>query len=137
MLTTGGIYVGHVRVYKYDEDLDDWEQMGNDLVGTDSYDNFGYSVALSSNGMKVAVGSPRTNSISGGFAPSGHIDVFDFDGIEWRKQGGTITSTQDFENLGHSVAISANSSRVAGGAPSDWFRQQVQQCGYGWTRSTS
>lgn len=128
-VTTGAIYAGHVRVYKYDEDLNDWDQIGNDLVGTDSYDNFGYSVALSSNGMKVAVGSPRTNSISGGFASRGRIDVFDFDGSEWRKQGGTITSTQDFENLGHAVAVSAYSSRVAGGAPGAGFDSKYNNVG--------
>lgn len=113
----GAIFVGHVRIFKYVEETKNWQQLGSNLVGSESYDDFGYSVALSSDGSKVVVGSPRTSSISGGVPPRGRIDVFVFDGNEWRKQGGTIRSTSDFDNLGHSVALSADSGRIAGGAP--------------------
>ena len=125
----GGIYVGHVRIYEYVERLKDWTQLGRDLVGSKSFDNFGYSVALSSDGMTVAVGSPRSNSVSGGIPPRGYIDVYNFDGIEWKKQGGSIRSAQDFENLGHSVSISANSSHVAGGAPAAGFDGKYNNVG--------
>ena len=107
------IYVGHVRVYKYTQD--DWVQLGGDLVGTESYDNFGYSVSLSASGMQVAVGSPRSNSMSGGIPPRGSISVYEFDGAMWKRQQGMIGSLDDFDNLGYSVSLSAG--RVAGGAP--------------------
>jgi hypothetical protein len=84
------IYVGHVRVYKYTQD--DWVQLGGDLVGTESYENFGYSVSLSANGMQVAVGSPRSNSVSGGIPPRGSISVYEFDGSMWKRQQGLIGS---------------------------------------------
>ena len=127
--TTGGIFVGHVRIYEYEEDSNDWVQLGSDLVGSDSYDNFGYSVALSGDGMKVVVGSPRTSSISGGIAPRGYIEMYEYDGSQWRKYGGTISSTQDFDNLGHSVSISATSNRVAGGAPTSGYDGKYNNVG--------
>jgi hypothetical protein len=107
------IYVGHVRIYKYTED--EWVQLGGDLVGTESYDNFGYSVSLSASGTEVAVGIPRSNSISGGVPPRGSIAVYEFDGSVWKQQKGIIGGSQDLENLGDSVSLSAG--RVAGGAP--------------------
>ena len=46
---------GHVRVYFYDGSQ--WNQMGMDIDGESANDRYGSAVAISSNGMKVAIGA--------------------------------------------------------------------------------
>ena len=46
---------GHVRVYQ--SVADTWTQIGQDIDGDASNDQFGHSVSLSSNGSIVAIGA--------------------------------------------------------------------------------
>ena len=46
---------GHVRVYEYDES--EWSQLGIDIDGEATGDRLGFSVSLSGNGSKVAIGA--------------------------------------------------------------------------------
>ncbi len=50
--------------------------MGDDIDGEAAYDNSGYSVSLSADGTKVAIGSPL-NDDNGDY--SGHVRVFAWD----------------------------------------------------------
>ena len=47
-------YKGTVRVYRY---KNEWSQVGDDLDGDETNDYQGWSVALSSNGLTLAVGA--------------------------------------------------------------------------------
>jgi hypothetical protein len=69
----GGDYTGLVRVYQWSETA--WVQIGTDLDGEAEGDAFGESVALSSNGNRLAAGAPQ-NDANGG--TSGHVRVFSF-----------------------------------------------------------
>jgi Secretion system C-terminal sorting domain/FG-GAP repeat len=54
----GGAYrSGHVRVYR--NILDVWTKIGSDIDGQSTYDYFGNSIDLSSNGNILAIGVPR------------------------------------------------------------------------------
>ena len=64
---------GHVRVFAWDEGTSSWEQLGDDIDGEASSDNFGYSVSLSSDGTTVAIGAPHNDGNGG---TSGHVRVF-------------------------------------------------------------
>ena len=55
----GGTNRGHVRVYKYNSGS--WTKVGGDINGEANYASSGYSVSLSSDGSKVAVGENRSN----------------------------------------------------------------------------
>ena len=46
---------GHVRVYEYSGGS--WSQLGTDIDGEAAGDSSGYSVSLSSDGTKVAIGA--------------------------------------------------------------------------------
>lgn len=66
-----GINSGYVRVFRLQEST--WEQFGQDINGESEYDRSGGSVAISSDGNTVAIGSYE-NADNG--EKSGHVRVF-------------------------------------------------------------
>ena len=76
-----GSNAGHVRVF----DLvgSTWTQVGGDIDGEAAGDFFGFSVALSSDGTRLAVGGPLND---GNGTDAGHVRVFDYDGVLKTKQ---------------------------------------------------
>ena len=86
-----GNNAGHVRVYEYIEN--DWNQIGPDIDGEAVGDNSGYSVSLSSDGTKVAIGSPYTNTSAE--APSGHVRVYEYKSIIKRQLTSTTLAPSD------------------------------------------
>ena len=63
---------GHVKIYR--NLAGTWTQIGNDINGEASEDQFGTSISLSSNG-NIVIGSARFNDGNG--ENSGHVRVFD------------------------------------------------------------
>ena len=51
-----GTAAGHVRIYDYDGSS--WVKVGVDIDGEAASDKSGYSVSLSSDGSKIAIGAP-------------------------------------------------------------------------------
>ena len=51
-----GVNSGHVRIYQYI--LGVWTQLGQDIDGATASDGSGSSIALSDDGMILAIGSP-------------------------------------------------------------------------------
>ena len=64
---------GHVRLFEYDSDTNEWSQLGQDLIGNAAGDKFGKSVALTADGTIVASGAPRND---GNGTSAGHVRVF-------------------------------------------------------------
>jgi hypothetical protein len=102
---------GHVRIYDYDGSS--WTQVG-DIDGEAAFDQSGYSVALSSDGSRVAIGAPENNGNGGN---SGHVRIYDYDGSSWTQVGSDIDGEAAGDQSGSSVALSSDGSRVAIGAP--------------------
>jgi len=63
--------LGHVRVFQ--KDGGNWTQIGEDLDGSSSGDDWGYMVAISGSGSIVAGGATWAN---GDEQNSGHVRVF-------------------------------------------------------------
>jgi hypothetical protein len=55
---------GHVRVYQYDSDANQWHQVGHDIAGPFAFAQAGVSVALSANGDTIVVGAYETGVLS-------------------------------------------------------------------------
>ena len=64
---------GHVRVFELDGN--NWVQLGLDIDGEEDYDLSGYSVWLSADGQRVAIGAIEND---GNGESSGHVRVFEF-----------------------------------------------------------
>ena len=108
------INVGHVRVFDWDENQSTWTQVGTDIDGEASGDRFGWSVALSSDGSRLAVGG-LYNDANGSNA--GHVRVFDLVEGAWTQVGTDIDGEAAGDDFGGSVALSSDGIRLAvGGA---------------------
>jgi Secretion system C-terminal sorting domain len=102
---------GHVRIY----DLvgDSWVQVGSDIDGEEDGDGSGYSVSLSSDGSRVAIGAPYNDGTA---AAAGHVRIYNWNGSSWVQVGSDIDGEADDNWSGYSVSLSSDGSRVAIGA---------------------
>ena len=63
---------GHVRIYDFNGS--EWGKVGVDIDGEAAGDNSGYSVSLSSDGSRVAIGAINNDGANG--ADSGHVRIY-------------------------------------------------------------
>jgi hypothetical protein len=109
-----GTSKGHVRVYRFINNT--WTQLGQDIDGEADNDYSGWSVSLSADGLKVAIGSTH-NDGSGNNA--GHVRVYGFSNNVWSQLGQDINGETLQDQSGFSVSLSADGSIVAIGAPTN------------------
>ena len=107
----GGTNSGHVRVYEYTGSA--WSQLGSDIVGP-SGDYAGWSVSLSGDGGRVAMGIPKKGSKS-----TGRTKVYNYNSgtTSWDLMGSEIDGPSDYDYSGNSVSLSSDGTRLAVGAP--------------------
>ena len=109
---------GSVRVYRYDNESDDWVLLGTAIFGEAAGDEFGRHIALSADGYTLAA-TGHKNDHQGG-TDSGHVRVFRYDDDasgDWTQLGNEINGEQENERFGGMIAISQNGAIVAIGAP--------------------
>ena len=116
---------GHVRTY--DLMAGNWVQAGSDIDGEAPDDQLGYSVSLSADGNRLAVGG-RLNDGSG--LDAGYAQVYELIGNTWTQLGGDIDGEAAGDQAGFAVALSAAGDRVAVGA----FRNDGNGSGAGHVR---
>ncbi|MFO8067835.1 MAG: T9SS type A sorting domain-containing protein [Bacteroidales bacterium] len=105
------IDAGHVRVY---ENLSGtWTQIGQDIDGEATNDNFGESVSLSSDGSVVAIGGSYNDN---SFLDAGHVEVYENQSGIWTQVGQDIEGTAEEDYFGASVSLSSDGSILAAGA---------------------
>lgn len=102
---------GHVRIYGLTSS-NTWSQLGEDLDGEMIDDRSGYSVSLSSDGLKIAVGAVK-NDDNGD--RSGHVKVYEWNTLSevWDQLGASIPGEAAYDWSGWSVALSDDGERVA------------------------
>ena len=111
-----------------------YAQLGSDLDGEFGGDGSGSAVALSFYGDTVAIGAIFNDG--GGFW-SGHVRVFSWDGLVWSQKGPDLDGASSGDNLGSSVALSADGDIVAAGAPGNrWWPCEGVEVG-GWPLVTT
>lgn len=118
-----GFDSGHVRVFENINNI--WTQIGNDIDGEYSGDNFGRSVSISNNGDILVVGAPinTENQID-----SGHARIYININSIWTKVGDDIDGEYSEDFFGNSVSISGDGELVAISAPNN--DQYAQDSGY-------
>jgi hypothetical protein len=99
---------GRVRIYEWSGSQ--WTQVGADINGAATQDQFGFSVGMSADDTRVVIGAPRHDSYKG------HVRIYELNGSQWTQLGTDIVGEAQSDVSGRSVAISADGTRVAIGA---------------------
>jgi hypothetical protein len=110
MNSDNGTNSGHVRIFEWVGGS--WVQLGSDINGEASGDNFGSSVSISFNGKRVAIGAPG-NDANGQNA--GQVRIFRLINGEWVQFGQDLNGQTSNEFFGSKVALSLDGARVAMG----------------------
>lgn len=124
---TPGVSTAAGKVYVYASESNGWSQQGaggNPFISASdklSNDNFGYSVAINSNGQRIVVGSPKANP--GANDDAGKVYVYISGNSGWVQYGGngnpfiSASDKQPSGFFGSSVAMNNNGDCIAVGAP--------------------
>ena len=106
----GLINRGNVKIYRFE--FQRWYQIG-DLQGINARNQFGFSLSISENGKRLAIGTvgDDTNGSNSGMA-----EVYEHQGSSW-TQIGQFHGRSAGDIFGTSVSISADGRLVAVGAP--------------------
>jgi len=116
---------GYVIVYQFDVNTDpvaarDWLQVGSSpIFGTEDFEQFGYSVSLSSDGIVLAVGSPSYG------INSGRASVYELSQADegtgssmWTRRGLIfLDDGEDDARAGSSVSLSSDGAMLLVGSP--------------------
>ena len=97
----------------YAESGGTWTQVGTDIDGEAANDNLGYSVSMSADGTRVAIGARYNDGTS---SDAGHVRVYAESGGAWTQVGADIDGEAAGDQSGKSVSMSADGTRVAIGA---------------------
>ena len=106
-----GTYSGHVRVFENISSV--WTQIGSDIDGEASFDEFGSSVSISSDGSIIAAGAIYND---GNGNNSGHVRVYENISGVWNQIGDDINGEASNDEFGSAVSLSSNGNIVAIGA---------------------
>jgi hypothetical protein len=111
-----GTNSGHTRIYEYDAKTTSWTQLGSDIDGEAAGDQSGFSVSLSADGRRVAIGA-HLNDDNG--SRSGHTRIYEYNSstASWTQLDRDIDGEAAGDNSGRSVSLSADGRRAAIGAP--------------------
>lgn len=94
-----------------------WSQMGSPINGDSVGDLSGFSVSMSGDGTRIALGSPTYSTSMFTRNNTGRVVVYDWNSSSnsW-SQTIEITGSEEGDNFGTSVALSADGARLACGA---------------------
>jgi hypothetical protein len=108
-----GTDAGHVRIYEYS--AGSWTQLGVDIDGEAASDESGFSVSLSSDGSRVAIGAYKND---GNGTDAGHVRIYEYSAGSWTQLGVDIDGeAYAYGRSGYSVSLSSGGDTVAIGAP--------------------
>ena len=107
----GNNFAGHVRIYENNSGT--WTQIGSDIDGITSYSLSGWSVSLSDDGSRVAIGAVGFNG-NGGF--EGYTRVYQNNSGTWVKIGQDINGEGNLDFSGWDVSLSGDGNILAVGA---------------------
>jgi hypothetical protein len=124
-----GVDSGHVRVYKYDTSSSTWTQLGQDIDGEAGNDQLGYSVSLSADGKRLAIGAQYND---GNGENSGHVRVYEYTST-WTQLGQDIDGDAPNAYTGV-VSLSPDGNRLAIGTFTNNGKVRVYQYGTSWTQ---
>jgi hypothetical protein len=113
---------GRVVVYQWNDTSNDWDVVGDAILGRQSRHMFGFSIALAANGRRIVIGSPQLSYLVGTTPGNGSALVYeldDTDGLspQWKQMGASIHGDDEGDAAGYSVAMASDGQRIIVGYP--------------------
>lgn len=99
---------GEVNIYKFENT--NWTIMGNPISFNQNSSYTGYSISLSNDGYRIAIGAPYYNN------DNGIVRVFEYKIDEWIQLGNDLIG-ENGEQCGISVSLSDDGNILAVGCP--------------------
>jgi len=121
----GGSLTGSVDVYGWDGTVSDYKKLGLSLHGDEASDEFGFHLALSSNGSILAIGARQKGRVG-----SGYVKVFMRRDIE----SSYMLRGQSLGGFGSSLALTSDGNSLAVGGIKDSTGSHANI--YEWDEST-
>ena len=113
----GGSNAGHVRVYDWNSGTSLWDKVGSDIDGEAAGDYSGYSISLSGDGSRLAIGAYKNQGVTGTLRQAGHTRVFVWSSGSWSQVGSDIDGPGNrYDSSGWSVSLSSDGTRLAVGS---------------------
>jgi hypothetical protein len=105
------------EVFFYEDigfDTPRWVKTRASLQGSGENDYYGWSLSLSTDGYRVAIGAPKSDERN----EPGYVRIFRFTGIadQWVQLGHDIRNGENGDRYGYSVSMNGMGNRVAVGA---------------------
>lgn len=114
--TASGTRSGAVRVYDWSGGA--WALRGEEIQGKSQYEWLGYSVGISSDSSRVAMGGVQP-SYTGSAGGPGVVRVYQWSGSAWQQVGADITGPHVASSFGHCLSISPNGGHLVVGSPQE------------------
>ncbi|WP_440683831.1 BspA family leucine-rich repeat surface protein, partial [Cysteiniphilum halobium] len=112
-----GVDAGQVKVYEWDINSSSWIQLGANINGEAAGDELGFSVSISDNGERIAIGARLHDGING--VDSGQARVYEWESTSssWVQLGVDIDGESVSDSSGYLVSLSADGAILAVSAP--------------------
>ncbi len=107
-----GTLIGYVQIFEWVDN--EWQQLGEDVLGDVEGDLFGHDIELSASGHQIIIGIPFYNQST---EQAGLARVYHWNGMSWEQTGGDIESRIGEFSFGICVSITSDGNRIALGAP--------------------
>ena len=105
---------GYVRIFSYDGNIQQntgkWSQIGQDLEGEAADEQFGKRLAISADGLRLAVSAVRWDE------SRGRVRVFDYSMGTWNETIQPLEGNSSGDKLGTSLALTPKGDILAVGA---------------------
>ena len=104
---------GYLRIFQWDENFNNWMQLGQNIDGENIGDFFGWSCSINSSGTIIAGGAVRND---GSYLDAGSVRVFELISNNWVQIGQDIDGENTEDLSGHSVSLSSDGYTLSIGA---------------------
>jgi hypothetical protein len=119
---------GMTRIFEYNESSAVWDQMGDSIIGNSDGDLSGTAMAISRDGLTVAIGAPFHDEIASNETKFnvGSINVYRFDPNSrlWEQVGQSLKGKKEFGAFGNSLDISGDGNILVVGNSDSLQRDQ-------------
>ncbi len=112
--SSNGVVNGYIKVYQLNGNT--WETFGNPLIPSVEDEFFSSSLAMSADGLTIAIGSSGAK-IGGTTLGVASIFTYDATSNDWILKGSILEGTDNSGRFGQSVALNNSGDIVAVGAP--------------------